>query len=423
MDFLPSEILAAIFEEVNDIRDLRNVRSASRTLCAAATPIAFRFIFVVTTQSSAQNLGRLFDVPEIAAYIREVSYRDTGADPARRGRRIKYGASSTPHPVNDISVNLPWRVMPVRPSVISELACLFSRVHQLPRLETINLTFNAKWFDPDGKGRLPLQESIVGALAASFTIRAPPMLTSLSLYNLCPFVIASLDSPPFQTVLKTLRRLQLFMILDRILGMVTPLDHCQWCHFWSTLCPRTSLAPMQHSLTELTLHSTVYLGASSGLSLRELHFPRLCALTLGNIVFDRSIGAEYFVLRHASTLARLELRMCKLPTNRHQQLLPIPGSSTILAMEDESGFGLDCWHGIWDRFSAELTALVVLRVDERRSNPSVGTSSECRYVNPGTSVAYWEIDVPEPRNVADAEALRRFQTTVAARSEEMRRKS
>jgi hypothetical protein len=187
-------VTISIFEEVNDIRDLRNVRSASRTLCAGATPIAFRFLSVITSQSSAQNLGRLFAVPEIAAHIREVSYRDTGAD--RRGRTQKYGESSIPHPKNDISVNLPWWVMPIRPSVISELACSFSRVHQLPRLETLNLMFYGKWLDPDGKCRLPVQESILGALAASFSIRAPPTLTSLSLHNLYPSVTSSLDSPP-----------------------------------------------------------------------------------------------------------------------------------------------------------------------------------------------------------------------------------
>ena len=417
MVFLPSEILAAILEEVNDIRDLRNVRTANRTLCAAATPIAFRFLSVITTQSSAQNLKRLFDVPEIAAHIREVSYRDTGAD--RRGRTRKYGASSTSHPVN-ISVNLSWRVMPVRPSIIKsiigELACLFSRVHQLPRLETINLMFYRRWSGSDSKGHIHLlEQSILGALAASFSIRAPPRLTSLSLHNIYPSVISSFDSPPIQTVLKTLRHLQLFMILD----MNAPLDH--WYHFWGALCPRIFLAPTQHSLTELTLQSNVYFGASSGLSLRELDFPRLCALSLCNLVFDRSVGVEYFVLRHASTLARLELLKCKLPIDRNKQL-PIPDPSTILARDDESGFGLDCWCGIWDRFAAELTTLIVLRVDERRPNLWVGASSECRYVSSGPC-AYWEADVSESRNVADTEALRRFQTTVAARSEEMRQKS
>ena len=78
---LPFEILTANFEQVNNIQDLRHIRIASRTLCAAATPITFRVLSVTSTRGSAQNLGRLFDVPENAAHVREVSYGDTGTVP------------------------------------------------------------------------------------------------------------------------------------------------------------------------------------------------------------------------------------------------------------------------------------------------------------------------------------------------------
>ena len=101
--YLPVEILNAIFEEVDDVRDLWHVRTVSRTLCAAATPIAFRVLSVITTRS-ARNLGRLFDVPDIAAHVREVVYHDTGTD--RRGRTLKYGASPPPHFINDIMICL-----------------------------------------------------------------------------------------------------------------------------------------------------------------------------------------------------------------------------------------------------------------------------------------------------------------------------
>lgn len=93
---LPFELLAAIFEEVIDLQDLRNARLASRTMCAAATPIAFHHLSVIATRTSAQNLGWLFDVPYIAAHIRVVSYHDTGTD--GKGRILKYGASSSAHP-------------------------------------------------------------------------------------------------------------------------------------------------------------------------------------------------------------------------------------------------------------------------------------------------------------------------------------
>ncbi len=171
------------------------------------------------------------------------------------------------------------------------------------------------------------------------------------------------------------------------------------------------LAPAQHALTELILHSDVYVGASSRLSLAALHFPHLCALSLRRLVFEPSAGIEPFVLRHAATLTRLELLTCKLPTRAGTLLSPSPSQSITLARDEESSFGPACWERIWDRFMAELTALVALHIDEGL----IGL--ECRYVNPGRGISYWEeLDTPEPRNAADVAALRRFHMTVAARS-------
>ena len=89
---LPLEILTEIVKEVDNVQDLRHLRIASRALCAAATPIAFRVLSVITTRGSAHNLGLLFDLPNKAVHVREVSYNDTGAD--RRGWELKYGAHS-----------------------------------------------------------------------------------------------------------------------------------------------------------------------------------------------------------------------------------------------------------------------------------------------------------------------------------------
>ncbi|KAI9453706.1 hypothetical protein BJY52DRAFT_1189402 [Lactarius psammicola] len=336
---LPLEVLTAIFEEVDDSHDLLHVRMASRTLCAAATPFAFRVLSVITTRGSARNLGQLFDAPDIATHVREVSYHDTGAD--RRGRTLKY-----------------------------ELASSFSRVHQLPHLETINLTFYPVYdnlLNSDGRGRPALQASILGALAASFG-----------------------------TVLMTLRRLQLSVLSDRASDAWTFSE--RWCYFWGTLLPRMILAPTQHALTELTLHSDTYISSSTGLSLAGLHFPHLSTLSLRKLVFQPSVGIEPFILRHTATLAQLEILTCGLP---HSPFLP-----AALAQDEEPSSGSSCWDRIWDRFAAELTALVTLHVD-----------LECRYVE---FVLFWEVKGHESRYATDDAALRRFRMAVAARSEETR---
>jgi len=77
---LPFEILTAILQEVDNTHDLLLVRTASRTLCAAATPIAFRVLSVVNTSESAENIGRLFDISRVVVHVREVVYEGTIID-------------------------------------------------------------------------------------------------------------------------------------------------------------------------------------------------------------------------------------------------------------------------------------------------------------------------------------------------------
>ncbi|KAF8266156.1 hypothetical protein EI94DRAFT_1803563 [Lactarius quietus] len=329
--YLPFEILTAIFEQVDDPPDLRHIRAASRTFCAIATPIAFRVLSVTSTARSAQNLRRLFDVPEIVAHVKEVAYRDVCT-------------------VHSRELEFNQELRGVRTSAMPKLTNAFSRIHQLPLLETIKLTFfpvGRYLRDYDIDGCLALQVSILGALSYSFSVRAPLNLTSLSLHILRTWNVTPLDTPPFQSVLKTLRRLELTVRYDG--GM----DDC-WIPFWGTLCHRMVLSPTQHALTELTLQSEIPVGVSLGLSFAGLYFPRLSSLSLGNIVFEPSVGVESFILRHAATLMRLELMACTLPIGDNNPTY---------------------WEHIWDRFAAVLTALVALRVNENGDN-----GPEDRYV-------------------------------------------
>ena len=98
---LPFEILTSIFEQFDDVANLRNVRTASRTFCAVANPLAFRVLSVTDTEEGIQNLGRFFDVPEIAAMSGR-SYCDPGADNTQRKLiqvpllELEFGAPSPP---------------------------------------------------------------------------------------------------------------------------------------------------------------------------------------------------------------------------------------------------------------------------------------------------------------------------------------
>ena len=199
--------------------------------------------------------------------------------------------------------------------------------------------------------------------------------------------VSPLESPPFQAVLKTLRRLQLSVIYDRARDLAIASD--RWSHFWGTLCCHLVLAPTQHFLTELARHGNVHVGASLKLCFAGLHFPRLRALSC-KILFEPSVGAEPFILRHAATLTRLHLIACKLPFDTP-------------STPDEELTAVITWKNIWDSFATDLTALVALHVDE-----SDGDSLEYPFVHPMSAVYDGEMLTPTYFDRPDAVALRRF---------------
>jgi hypothetical protein len=249
-----------------------------------------------------------------------------------------------------------------------------------------------------------LQAPILAALAASFSVRAPSELTSLSLENLLVSNFTPLDSsdssPLLTLLMPALRRFHLSVCNN----IVT--DDVRWRNFWSTFFSRIIPAPVQHSLTDLEMRSNIAIGSSSGLSFAGLYFPHLSALSLYNFFWEPYLAIEPFVLRHATTLAQLKLIFCCLPVTRLRLLSPSP--STALTEAEELSTS---WEHIWDRFALELTALVALHTDIIFYAIYVPD----RYIR-GTVVG-------KTRKEADGAALLRFHTTVAARSEEMRRKS
>jgi len=165
-------------------------------------------------------------------------------------------------------------------------------------------------------------------------------------------------------------------------------------------------------LTHLTLHTEIFVGASSGLSFHALHFPHLCTLSLRKLVFEPSVGVEHFILRHAATLSRLELIMCGLPIDPDTEMLIYSSRSRSTTLtRDKSGLEPLHWERIWDNFAADLTALIALHVNESETRTCI-LPVRHRYVAP---VPEYRMFAVESRDAPDAEALRRFYMTIAAR--------
>lgn len=109
-----------------------------------------------------------------------------------------------------------------------------------------------------------------------------------------------------------------------------------------------SLLPVPNAnLKSLVLRSPYGLYHSLATNLRSFEYPSLETLVLENIVFDNTPsadGIEEFIIRHKSTLRRLELRSCATCTLN-------PTTS------------IRRWSTIWERLNAELVALEEVVVD------------------------------------------------------------
>ena len=132
--------------------------------------------------------------------------------------------------------------------------------------------------------RLSLQSSILSALVASFNVRVPSRLTSLSLHNLRTSDPHHLETLSMQTILTTFQRLQLSAVFASYPDPSTVFN--RWHGFWGTRWLQMIPVQSQLILTELTLHSDVPVGTDSGLSLSELHLSCLSMLSLRNTVFS-----------------------------------------------------------------------------------------------------------------------------------------
>ena len=137
------------------------------------------------------------------------------------------------------------------------------------------------------------------------------------------------------------------------------------------------------------------------LNFNLLAYPRLTALSLGNIVWEDGSaihgiilpGVEKFVVRHGKTLKKLELRSCAID---------VPGGKDV---------PYRFWAAVWKRLANELTELVDLKV-EFEVTPLGDQEMQYAYSDGEFHYIYFEEQVGTDE---DAPALEAFRAIVEAR--------
>nr|GAT51037.1 predicted protein [Mycena chlorophos] len=343
---IPLELLHLIFshiraEDSEPNRDtLLALRLASKTFNEVATPLAFSSVTVRDSLDSAERIRRLEDSDEageaIASLVREVVFE---SDP----KVALEGQAAWVH--NWTRAHNPGNEETSR----NQLAATFSGLHKFPNLSSLRLRFHGQWLEeylnetPEEPTHFYLvQLRIFQALAAASPSNPLPKLVSLTLINVIGADHEIYEDPGFLDVFRGLEHLEISVLYGIGSSAVT---HTSYYiqdpikRFWEDVA-----RVLRHAtaLTSLVLRSDHPVGSNPPIPLGTIPvFPRLRSLVLRMFSFipkDPDSDVLAFILRHAGTLTRLELRDCAVDGDEERDFgYPRPWYLVFGMLRDQPG--------------------------------------------------------------------------------------
>ncbi|KAA1478186.1 hypothetical protein DENSPDRAFT_845377 [Dentipellis sp. KUC8613] len=228
------------------------------------------------------------------------------------------------------------------------LAGAFALAANAHSLSTVKLIFypyyvEESWDDDTTpSAQLRVQHAILDGLARAAA--AGLSLHTLVLLNLSAVPSPVFDEPSFAALLAPLRILH----IDTISGLTEgdyPMD--EFAEFWESSMTDRLLPPAgpDAPLESLTIRSEDDVGLQPWFTFGDRSYPRLVELSVTHIMFDGSDGGiEDFIVRHAGSLRRLEIKDGKIGIEQGE--------------EGPTQF----WAAIWTRLRETLTELEELVV-------------------------------------------------------------
>ncbi|KAF8132165.1 hypothetical protein K438DRAFT_1884996 [Mycena galopus ATCC 62051] len=375
MSHIPVELLLAIVDSVEDTAVLFNVRLASKTFNAVATPPIFRVLSVRDSVRSAEGLACL--------QAGGTATRNAVQEIVFDGDLIGGDNWSDEH----------ITVQPGRDALFAA----FSGLAKFCNLRILHFEFHAQFRElettsfPDNPSHLLLLQ--IGLLY-NFVLatRPPPPLTSLTLHHLIPMPHNIYATEAFQNLFRPLKTLDVSVLSEYGSHVY---EKSPLCDFWKASVP--SLLKNATNVTSLTLRSGYPVGVRPALALASIHLPVLTALSLHNFVLD-SARADYdvaeFILCHKVALRHLDLSDCY-----------------VYGGEGEMGVYPRPWHDVLQRFKEELSSLRSFRMTDTSNGYSA-------YVCLHRHAGYYTFDdeaVPLASDL-DVAALQSLQSVVESRS-------
>ncbi|OJD22909.1 hypothetical protein ACJ73_05735 [Blastomyces percursus] len=192
---------------------------------------------------------------------------------------------------------------------------LVKSLEVFPNLRNVNVLFDPKCYLEEDYGDAPqcveFRSSTMKLVLSSLTsFPQPPLALGLQNYqNVNPQDPETASM--LKQVLENLQSLRLGILNESCEGNGEyDLEYNQ-AHIFTRELPTVWLQPASASLRHLTLYSTLYFGFYPKLDLRDIHFPNLQSLALGNYAFVHDTQLDW-ILSHGPTLQKLYMDDCAI---------------------------------------------------------------------------------------------------------------
>ncbi|KAI0317348.1 hypothetical protein OF83DRAFT_150734 [Amylostereum chailletii] len=377
---LPTDIILDILDHIPSQADLLCFRAATKTFRAVVSPRVFRVLHVTSTPQSATSFSNLISTPSIAALVEEVAFGEKGGRERER----------TPATGDD--------------AMLTSFTSAYASLSCAPNLKSLSFIFDAQfvehdlpmfWKDEDSHPvsfYLHLQWTLFDALTRNTFPH--PSLRSLTIKNLLPFPHTAYTKPGWAGFMASLHHLSVSVIHEE----KSSYFRVHYIKFWDAF----STCFLRHAtaLRSFVLKVDLFIGGGvPTIDFGALASAHLTSLKLKHVMFAetvwRGLGSiEDCILRHKSTLRTLTLLGCVM----------MRGVTPVL------------WADVWDRFSGELEALMVLDVVfERPKRTRPRTDKQTKYVRLDPNSRYMPAREDPPGNERDLPALNACLETVKAR--------
>ncbi|KAJ7054926.1 hypothetical protein C8F01DRAFT_1161824 [Mycena amicta] len=379
MSDLPLELLQLIAQNVDEQATLLALRGVSNALNLVVTPLAFRVLVIRDSVEGGEALSSLQDCADsITCSVREIIFAGDSKIPSLYGW-IRDGETSGK-------------------AGREALARAFGDLSKFPNLTHLELRFHDVWQEacvneaPENPTHfLQLQLRLFQLLAEN----PLPGLVSLTLHNVVAAPHEIYDQENFLAFFRRLEFLEISILYD--------LDFCGYyikdpvISFWNNMA---NVIRNATAVTTLVIRSDHPVGSEPVLPFGHIHLPHLQSLTLQLFCIlpaDPDADVLSFILEHAATLKRLELRDCSIDGGEERcHGFPRP------------------WHAVLASLKTGLPNLNTFVLENRKPVPEDEQDSRFAYTYRENSwVTYTDLKVGDEPVVGNKEDLVALETLLA----------